>query len=606
MNEDVRSLGGVPIPVDRRKLNLIFWLLTGSLVFYLVFFNDAPVPLDRLGASLALLAAILLPTWLWVSNRSQGLPIFPFYCLFFFPTYAVPLCRGDSRFALYTEVEIANAVFTVVGFLLLATLIWWQCTNRSLAPAAKVRAVQPAGSRNVMILLLFGGMVFELLGALVGEVMGGGYQALRGYAQNGSRLAVFVLFYQMGRGELSKGLTILTCVMAGGSVIRQAASTILATSFPLIGLGLAGFFLGSGKVPWKTFSLIVGILVLLHSGKSEMRAKYMHQGHIFYGGKDIQVMQYPAFFVEWAQKGFIGLTRGTSTEGEEIQDAKERAALLPLLLQIQKMTPAQVPYLEGASYEKLPSMLIPRLITKDKAVSHISNMIMAVHYEILTVENIWYTSIAFDLLMEAYANYGYLGVAGLAVGMGLFLGFVTLSTTGVPLFSFRFLMAILVLSAVVGSNNTMGVYVTTAWQGFLALLTLSLLIMKTIPNPLYAKPVASPKMGDGPTSLQASRTREELRRVGSEGSEVGRSPSTQGLGGREAPVAGPTSLQALQTREEHADGLGIGDRGLGETAGGQGSVVSGPPTAISENPSTVQQKHERPQRFIYKKGEKRG
>jgi hypothetical protein len=49
MNGDVRSLGGVPIPVDRRKLNLMFWLLTGALVFYLVFFNDAPVPISRLG-----------------------------------------------------------------------------------------------------------------------------------------------------------------------------------------------------------------------------------------------------------------------------------------------------------------------------------------------------------------------------------------------------------------------------------------------------------------------------------------------------------------------------------------------------------------------------
>ncbi len=575
MNEDVRSLGGVPIPVDRRKLNLIFWLLAGSLVFYLVFFNDAPVPLDRLGASLALLAAILLPTWLWVSNRSQGLPIFPFYCLFFFPTYAVPLCRGDSRFALYTEVEIANAVFTVVGFLLLATLIWWQCTNRSLAPAEKVRAVRPTGSRNVMILLLFGGMVFELFGALAGEVMGGGYQALRGYAQNGSRLAVFVLFYQMGRGELPKSMGIWILVCCVGLVIRQAASTILATSFPLLGLGLAGFFLGSGKVPWKTFSLIIGILVLLHSGKSEMRAKYMYQGNIFYGGKNIQIIQYPAFFAEWVQKGFVGLTRGTSTEGEEIQDAKERAALLPLFLKIQKMSGRDVPYLNGASYEELPSMLIPRVITKDKAVSHISNMIMGVHFEIQTVENVWFTSIAFDLPMEAYANYGYLGVAGLAVGMGLFLGFVTLGTTGVPLFSFRFLMAILVLSAVVGSNNTMGVFVTTVWQGFLALFTLSLLIMKTIPNPLYAKPGALRKMGDGRSDMGqnvAGGVKREARR-------------TEG---------DPTSHQALRTREE----LRRDENEVAE-AGGQGSVVGGHPSSISESLSPDSVRHERPKRYIY-------
>jgi hypothetical protein len=242
-------------------------------------------------------------------------------------------------------------------------------------------------------------------------------------------------------------------------------------------------------------------------------------------------------------KGVVGLTRGTSTEGAEIQNAKERAALLPLLLQIQKMTPAQVPFLEGASYEKLPSMLIPRLITKDKAVSHISNMIMAVHYGILKQENVRFTSIAFDLPMEAYANYGYLGVAGLAVVMGLFLGLVSLMTTGVPLFSFRFLMSVLVLSAVISSNNTMGVFVTTTWQGFLALLTLSLVIMRTIPNPLYAKPEALRKMGDGRSDI----------------------------GGQDSVV------------------------------GGQGAVVDGHPSSISENLPTCTQKHERPKRFVYRK-----
>ena len=539
MSGEVRSLGGVPIPVDRRKLNLLFWLLAGSLVFYLVFFNDAPVPLGRLGESLALVAAILLPTWLWVSNRSQGIPIFPFYALYFFPSYAVPLCRGDSRFAQYTETEIATGVYTVVGYLLLATLVWWQCTNRNLAPSPKVRALDPAKSTNLMLLLLFGGILFEIFGAIAGQTMGGTYQALRGYAQNGTRLAIFVLFYQIGRGEVKGALAILSVAMAGGLVVRQAASIVLANSFPVLGLAFAGFFLGSGKVPWKSLLGVVALIVLLHSGKAEMRSIYYKEG------VSVGLTDYPGFFAEWITKGVVGFTRGATTEGGEVQSAKERSALLPLLLQIQKMTGRDVPYLEGASYENLPSMLVPRIITKDKAVSHISNMIMAVHYGILRVENVWFTSIAFDLPIEAYANYGFLGVTGLAVVMGLFLGLISLMTTGVPLFSFRFLMSILVLSAVVSSNNTMGVFVTTTWQGFLALFSLSLVIMRTTPNPLYAKPVASRKMGDG---------RSEMRDV---------------------------------------------DKRQGTEVGGQGSVVGDHPSSISENPSTVQKTHERPKRFVY-------
>jgi len=337
---------------------------------------------------------------------------------------------------------------------------------------------------------------------------------------------------------------------------------VLANSFPVLGLALAGFFLGSGKIPWKSLGVTVGLIILLHSGKAEMRSIYYKEG------VSVGLMDYPSFFIEWLGKGVVGLTKGESTEGVAIQSAKERAALLPLLLKIQKMTPAQVPYLEGASYEKLPSMLIPRVITKDKAVSHISNMIMVVHYGILTVENVWFTSIAFDLPMEAYANYGYLGVAGLAVVMGLFLGLVSLMTTGVPLFSFRFLMAILVLSAIVGSNNTMGVFVTTTWQGFLALFSLSFIIMKKTPNPLYAKPVASPKMGDG-------RSPQPQRAGGwatATPSEIERAEGSSGRGS----VVSPTSLQASQTREEL--------RRVEDEA--------------------VPQKHERPKRFVYGEGKK--
>jgi len=48
----------------------------------------------------------------------------------------------------------------------------------------------------------------------------------------------------------------------------------------------------------------------------------------------------------------------------------------------------------------------------------------------------------------------------------------------------------------------------------------------------------------------ANKQGEAEKGIGGKRSEVGRSPSTQGLGGRVAPVAGPTSLQASRTREE--------------------------------------------------------
>jgi len=554
-NETVQDLGGMPIPMDRRRLNITFWLVNLGLVSFLVFFNDARVPVERLGFSLLLVAAIMLPSWLWVSGRSHGLPIYPLYCLSFFPTYAMPLCRGDSRFAQYTELQIANGVMTVAGYLFLTTLIWLQCTNRNLKPAPYVREIDPRRP-NLMIFLLSTGLVFEALGIFLGETKGGLYQAIRGYAQNASRLAIFILFFQIGKKELSPLRVGLVLAMSLALVIRQAASIVLANSFPILGLCFAGFFMGSGKVPWKSLAAVVGVIVLLHSGKAEMRAIYYKEG------VTVTLADYPVFFAEWMAKGVVGLTKGETSEGVQVKNAKERAALLPLLLQIQKMTGTEVPYLDGVSYERIPSMLVPRVITKDKAVSHISNMILAVHYGILTMENVFFTSIAFDFVIEAYANYGYTGVAGLAVFMGLFLGLITLGTTGVPLFSFRFLLGIIVLSAVVGSNNTMGVFVTTSWQGFLALVTMAYTIMKKTDNVLYVKPGAGRRMGEGRLDIGYGKSGIGERKTEDRGLRTG---------------GGPTSLQASPTREE-----------LGRVEN-------------EAEPEAAPAKHERPTRFVYGK-----
>ena len=116
-------------------------------------------------------------------------------------------------------------------------------------------------------------------------------------------------------------------------------------------------------------------------------------------------------------------------------------------------------------------------------------------------------------MIEAYANYGFPGILGLGVVLGLFFGWVGGLSQGVPLLSFRFLLAVAVLSGTLASNNTGGVFVTTIWQSFLALATFSLLLMRTVPNPLFVKAgagrkmgVGSWKMGDGETENRGQRT----------------------------------------------------------------------------------------------------
>ena len=165
--------------------------------------------------------------------------------------------------------------------------------------------------------------------------------------------------------------------------------------------------------------------------------------------------------------------------------------------------------------------------------------------------------------MEAYANYGYLGVMVLAVVLGFFLGWATRMTIHVPMLSFGFLFGVQVIACCIAGWNTMGVFVTTVWQSFLALVGLSFVLMSKKNNPVwkyYALKLAEKLKFKNDTKLK--KTLEEVNSVLSQEGKnkdmgygisdmgSGHSPSTQGLGGREAPVAGPTSLQASETQEE--------------------------------------------------------
>ena len=161
--------------------------------------------------------------------------------------------------------------------------------------------------------------------------------------------------------------------------------------------------------------------------------------------------------------------------------------MVTVFLRVLDTTPAKKPFLEGETYESIPSLLIPRILYKEKGVAHIANWILAYYYDFLTLDQLGRTSVGFDLMIESYANYGILGVIAIAVILGLLYGWIGRVSIGVPLLSFRFLLAVVVLSGTLGSNNTAGVFVTTLWQSFLALMTLNLFLMKTLPNPLYAR-----------------------------------------------------------------------------------------------------------------------
>ncbi len=549
------DIGGVTLPFSRSTLLRAFWVFALVFPAWTLWNARADLSFETVIAGSVLFVVSLMPAWFWATGRVQGLPIYPIFAISFIPTYVTPLWQGHRELANYTVNEINTAAWTVAGFLLVGMLFWQQVAVRAVGVPHAVRMVDLKKSGNILLLCIFAEVTFELLSLFFHQLGGGALGAIRGFATSAGRMGIFVCSYQLAQGTLSPFRKSLFLGAFAMLVLQETASLVLANVIPTLGIAFAAFILGSGKIPWKALGATVVLVSILHAGKYDMRDLY-YENSEGRAKKSANVFDYPAYFLEWINFGLRNLGMGKQGEEKrEVSSAKERGSLIQLMIKIQTMTPSKVPFLGGESYTFIPSLLIPRILSPKKMWSHTGNMMLSLHYGLLDSEGIWRTSIAFDPIMESYANFGFLGVLSLAVIMGFFLGWVTRLTINVPMLSFGFLFGVLIIGTLAGSWNTLGVFVTSAWQSFLALAGLSLVLMRKDNNPVWR--------------FYASKLAEKLRLKGND----------------------PNAKKLLQ---EEADEIGNRE-----------SVVSDPPSSISQNPSPAPQTHERPTRFVYQDPKKR-
>jgi hypothetical protein len=475
------SIGGLGLALDRRKLLFWFRAVVAVYVGY-VYFTIQVKSFEIFVLLSCLILAAFLPAYLWCAGKVHGLPIVPVFALALFPTYILPLQNNIEILQKYSLDLEAKAILALIGVVVIVTLIWQQMCNDPGWIPKECRMMDLGGSTLLLFAFLILGVLFQLLGTFFGGISGGLFSLLRGYCASGAQLAMFVFAYRLGLGILPNYLKISLFMVVGILIITEAISFILAGTIVRLAVVGAGYALGSQKIPWKSAIVAVGLLAVLHAGKAEMRAAYWKDGT---GSQKISLIEYPAVFMEWIGAGIKAGVSGDKKEENDVSSAAERGSMVGTMFRIMDWTPSRKPFLEGATYEGIFSLLVPRILYEKKQIAHLGNWILAYHYEILDLEQLSKTSIAFDLPTEAYANYGFSGMLGLAVVLGLFYGWVGRLSIGVPLLSTRFLFAVLVLSSTLAANNTAGVFVSTVWQSTMALLTVGLLLTKKMPNPLF-------------------------------------------------------------------------------------------------------------------------
>ncbi len=470
--------------LERGKTTRLFWLTAGGLALIMLLTAKQTDPaITAAGVILGLIA--LFPLHLWLLGYSHGLPIWPVFALVNGVTSALPMVQDPRTLDAYTPLEIITGGMTMAGFILLGTAVWVFLTANTPPAPKRVLMIENAHALRYLFLFVAAGVIF-LVNNFVGFIVlpGNLMQVARGVALSLNALGLFVLAYYHGRGLLDKAQVFWLGSGVLCTVALSLSSLMIAPAIVPLGLSLFGYVLGSNKVPWRVLLAVFLGLVLLHPGKYEMREKYWGATRT----SGVTLASLPGFYAEWVSYGFAevggfaGVISGPQTD-DGTTSAFDRAGNIHMLLLVQKKSPEEVPFLNGLTYEPIPRLLIPRFIDDQKGISHAGNIMLTVNYGLQTLEQTSSTSIFWGLIPEAYANFGYLGVAGLAMVLAIFYSYITRLSVGVPMTSLRFVLGLIVMAASTKAD-TMGIFVTTQFQGVAGVTMAALLLMRKQPNPL--------------------------------------------------------------------------------------------------------------------------
>jgi hypothetical protein len=470
----------------RPNLYKVYWVGVVAMSAYAVVQGVGTPPLlFILGVAVGGFA--LLPAYLWCSGKVDGLPLFPLFALTHVWTFAMPLIMQNRAVTRYQPDAQAMAALTVIAFLGVGTLAWlWAMGGKrpQLKPAYWGFALRGNNWAFLLGLLvslsIFLAIRTGLLSSMLRDTTEGIYSIFQSVAMSLMVLCVTVLSYRAGQHELRGFGFVGFLVVFVLTLMALGLGLILNSPLAAILVSIGVYTISRGRVPFVALGIAFVVFSLLHVGKWPMREKYLMRGL-----KPIPVENMPDRYVEWFGYGIEGLPgalAGEKYSRKRHQTLVERGSLLQMLLLVQDRTPEFRSYLGGETYTIIPELLVPRFLNPKKLRAHQGTYILSMYYGLQDQKATLKTTIAFGLLAESYANFGLLGVLGLAIILGCLYGFGARWSMHAPVTSVRGLFALLLLASTVAVEHTAGVFVTTLFQGTIVLLGMALIAMRPQPT----------------------------------------------------------------------------------------------------------------------------
>lgn len=455
-----------PVPPSSQWGSRLFLAGSATLaVFELYYFfaADTQNGVHLAGGLLALFLAAL-PGLLWARRRINSLPVFETLLLTGANTYALPLLNGHSALAGYPPETITRAIFGVVLFQIVAIAVF---TSTPVRPGTSRFWREEVITRDIGRWMLAGVAIntaylcINAFTTLIPETLGSVFRAV--FFGIGI-ISSFIASRRLGSGQLSRTETAFFIANLAIQVVAMLTSLYLVSAMSLLLLTLIGYISASGRIPVITTLACLAVLAVLHNGKSPMRNKYWHEDD-----RTVPtVAELPSFFSEWFTNGLT--YREDSEQGKMTGKLVERSSLIQMLCLVVNFSPACQPFLYGETYADIPAQFVPRLVWPDKPLGHVSNSRLSVYYGLQSEEETAKTTIGFGMLSEAYANFGYYGLAGLGLVVGFLLKKIQGLAEGCPLFSYGGLFLIILLAWSFQVEFTVSIWLASLYQAAIAVL----------------------------------------------------------------------------------------------------------------------------------------
>jgi hypothetical protein len=462
-----------PIPENLPLLTL-FRVCSAALGLYILTkLNAHDLAVQLTGCLIVFLS--LIPAYLWCAKKVAGLPVYPPFALSHVATCGLPLIHMQKSVARYEASIAIQAGLTICAFLILTTLVWYLIVRRPIRPPHSVLVLVPGMGPLVLLgyLSIACGIQVAIQARWL-DLSPGMFSMVRASGLALGVLATAGLAHELGARSLSSSTRLLFFMLIGTYLVVQTVSLYLSAAFMTTLIGVIAFSATRRRLPLGWLMTVLLITMFLQPGKSEMRDWVWHRN------SGITPLEYPDFFGRWAQASLSNMPlisdKPPSTHHTK-QSSLERASIIHMVMLVEKRSPDPKPFLNGQTYAVIPQLLVPRALDPDKPRALIGQYILCIYYGLQTPAQAMKTAIAFGLPAEAYANFGYPGIIGLALILGCAHGFVTRYCFALPVLSLRTLFALVFIGLSLRHEASGAVVVTTLIQALAVLFAATWFIM---------------------------------------------------------------------------------------------------------------------------------